>query len=80
VRHAVFTRVWNTLLSNLSRPVSQEGERTDSRLIPTGESYLVLEQPNNAEIAKGKRYRFWGAMGISLVALSSLIQIGATWL
>jgi hypothetical protein len=46
---------------------------------PTGAVHLILEQPDNAEIAKGKRYRRLGHAGIGLVALGSLFQLAAVW-
>jgi hypothetical protein len=46
---------------------------------PSGHSYLLLEKTDDKEIAKGKRYRALGHIGISLVALGSLFQICATW-
>ena len=46
---------------------------------PSGAVHLILEQSDNAEIAKGKQYRIWGHMGIALVAIGSLFQIWATW-
>jgi hypothetical protein len=46
---------------------------------PTGAVHIIAEQPDYTEIAKGKRYRFLGRVGISLVALGSLVQIWATW-
>jgi hypothetical protein len=45
----------------------------------TGAVHLILEQADEAEIAKGKRYRRRGQYGIALIALGSLIQIWATW-
>jgi hypothetical protein len=46
---------------------------------PRGESYILLEQTDQTEIAKGKRYGVLGRIGIALVALGSLFQICATW-
>ena len=46
---------------------------------PTGAVHLTLEQPDKAEIAKGKRYLILGRIGIALVALGSLFQLWATW-
>ena len=46
---------------------------------PSGAVHLVTEQPDEAEIAKGKRYRMWGRLGIALVALGSVFQLLATW-
>jgi hypothetical protein len=46
---------------------------------PSGAVDLILEQSDDAEITKGKRYRMWGRIGIVLVGLGSLFQIWATW-
>jgi len=46
---------------------------------PSGAVSLILEQRDDAEIAKGKRYRMRGRIGIALVAIGSLFQLGATW-
>lgn len=46
---------------------------------PSGAVHLILEQADNAEIAKGKRYRMWGRIGIALVGFGSCFQIWATW-
>jgi hypothetical protein len=46
---------------------------------PTGAVHLDLEKADDAEIAKGKRYRLWGRAGIVLIALGSLFQLLATW-
>jgi hypothetical protein len=46
---------------------------------PSGESYLLLSQTDYTEIAKGKRYKRLGRLGIGLVAVGSLIQVWATW-
>jgi hypothetical protein len=44
-----------------------------------GRVNLIGEQSDAAEIAKGRRYLWWGRLGISLIALGSLLQICATW-
>ncbi len=46
---------------------------------PSGKSFLALEQVDEAEIAKGKRYICWGRAGIILVLIGSVIQVWATW-
>jgi hypothetical protein len=46
---------------------------------PRGESAILMEQTNYAEITKGKRYLILGRLGIVLVGIGSLIQIWATW-
>ena len=46
---------------------------------PSGNINLILEQRNEAEIAKGKLYRKRGRFGIALIAVGSALQIGATW-
>jgi hypothetical protein len=46
---------------------------------PSGESAFLLEQTDYAEIAKGKRYRILGRVGIALVGIGSVFQIWATW-
>jgi hypothetical protein len=45
---------------------------------PTGAQHLILEQADQAAIAKGKRYRFWGRTGFALIAIGSAFQILAT--
>lgn len=47
---------------------------------PTGAVHFIAEQSDNAEIAKGKRYRFWGRTGIVLIAIGSLFQLLAAWI
>lgn len=46
---------------------------------PSGATYLIGERSDEAEIAKGKRYRIYGRIGISLVALGSVFQIFSLW-
>lgn len=46
---------------------------------PSGAVHFIAEQPDEAEIAKGKLYRIWGRIGIALVGLGSLFQLCATW-
>jgi hypothetical protein len=46
---------------------------------PTGACHLLLEKRDEAAIAKGKRYRFWGGIGVALIAIGSLFQLWATW-
>lgn len=46
---------------------------------PSGQGAILLEGEDAAEIAKGKRYRCLGRIGISLVAVGSVLQIWATW-
>lgn len=46
---------------------------------PEGKSRLLLENEDQAEIAKGDLYRIWGRVGIGLIAVGSLFQIWATW-
>jgi hypothetical protein len=47
---------------------------------PSGKSHLLMEETDHAAIAKGKRYRFWGRVGLVLIATGSLFQICATWI
>jgi hypothetical protein len=47
---------------------------------PSGTSAILLERTDEAEIAKGKRYRAFGRIGIALIGVGSLIQILATWI
>jgi hypothetical protein len=46
---------------------------------PSGTGAILLEATDYAEIAKGKRYRILGRVGITLVAIGSAFQILATW-
>jgi uncharacterized protein YjeT (DUF2065 family) len=46
---------------------------------PSGESLILLEKKDEAQIAKGKRYGWLGRFGIFLVAIGSALQIWATW-
>ena len=46
---------------------------------PSGASFLLLEESDEANIAKGKRYRWWGRCGIALVGIGSGLQIFAVW-
>jgi hypothetical protein len=46
---------------------------------PSGAVHLILQNSDEAEIAKGKRYRLRGRVGIVLVAIGSGFQIWATW-
>lgn len=46
---------------------------------PSGTGALLLSKIDYTEIAKGKRYRILGRVGIALVGIGSLIQICATW-
>jgi hypothetical protein len=46
---------------------------------PTGAINLIAEQPDKAEIAKGKRYLILGRIGIALVAFGTVFQLWATW-
>ena len=47
---------------------------------PTGAQHLVTEDIDETEVAKGKRYRLIGRIGIGLVGLGALLQLGATWM
>ena len=40
-----------------------------------GESYLLLEKTDEAEMAKGKRYDFWARVALSLVLLGFVLQL-----
>jgi hypothetical protein len=46
---------------------------------PTGASFLLLEKRDEAAISKGKHYRFWGRVGVALIAVGSLFQLWAIW-
>ncbi len=46
---------------------------------PSGTGAILLEEEDPAEIAKGKRYRWLGRIGIGLVAAGSIFQVWATW-
>ena len=46
---------------------------------PSGNSFFLMEQPDEAAVARGKRYRFRGRTGFVLIAVGSLFQIWATW-
>lgn len=50
------------------------------RIDPTGAVDLIMEQPDETEIAKGKLYRSLGRLGIGLVAIGSLFQLLAIWM
>jgi len=41
---------------------------------PTGAQHPILEQEDQAAIAKGKRYRLLGRIGIALIAVGSICQ------
>lgn len=46
---------------------------------PTSAVHIILEQRDEAEVAAGKRYRTWGRVGITLIAVGSGFQIWANW-
>lgn len=46
---------------------------------PSGQGALLLERIDMAEVARGKRYRFWGRIGIGLVGVGSALQVWAVW-
>jgi len=45
-----------------------------------GESVLLLEETDHAEIARGKRYDFWGNIGIVLLVIAFALQLVAALL
>jgi hypothetical protein len=47
---------------------------------PRGESALVLEQVDTAEIAKAQRFGYLGRLGITFIAIGAVCQIIATWI
>ena len=49
-------------------------------LNPSGTSALLLEETDDVEIAKGKRYRAFGHIGIALVGMGAIFQILALWI
>ena len=40
-----------------------------------GEGYLLLEETDEAEIAKGRRYDFWARVALGLVVLGFVLQL-----
>ena len=40
-----------------------------------GESYLLLEETDEADIAKGRRYDFWAKVALGLVVLGFVLQL-----
>ena len=46
---------------------------------PTGAITIITSNRDPAAIAKGKRYRLWGRIGILLVGVGSGLQLWAAW-
>lgn len=47
---------------------------------PLGRCYLQLQQSDQAEIAKGNRFRRLGRCGLALIIAGAILQISANWL
>ncbi len=46
---------------------------------PTGAVRIIVENTEDEEIAKVKRYRLWSQTSIILIAVGLLFQLWATW-
>jgi hypothetical protein len=46
---------------------------------PTGARHLIMEDLDEVEIAKGKRYRRLGRIGVTLIAFGSVVQFVGIW-
>ena len=47
---------------------------------PLGRRFITLEQTDEAEREKGKRYRFWGRFGLGLLIAGFFAQLVAVWI